>query len=168
MKKLLIALLITITASLGCKQEEIGGGELCDCPAVTAPSLNLVIRDAAGEDLLYSKSKGYFSPSQIKLYVTETSGNVKNIEFTIRPPFTYGGNQFRFYQLSSPQIVSFVSSTSGIFYIKLGDNAPHKLTLKINGSTGRVDRLLINDNEAAVETDADKNISNGSIFYLDL
>lgn len=166
MKFFLIAFTLIITINFGCSKEVDLGGEYCDCPVLTAPSLNIAVRNTAGNDLLYTKTVGSFATSQIKLYAVEANGNVKNIEFTLRKPFTYGAVQYDYYQLSSSQIVSLVPTTTGVFYLKLGDLAPYKLTIKINGSTGRVDRLLINDFEAAIEQEADKNLSNGNIFYL--
>ncbi len=166
MKFFLIGLALIVTLNFSCSKEVDLGGEYCDCPALVAPSLNIVVRNAAGNDLLYTKTVGSFDVSQIKLYVNESNGNVRNIEFSLRKPFTYGAVQYDYYQLSSSQIVSLLPTITGIYYLKLGDLPPYKLTIKLNGSTGRVEKLSINDNEAPVETEADKNLSNGNIFYL--
>jgi len=166
MKKFLIALAVIIIANFGCKKEEIGEKGPCACSPMTYPYLSLVIKNAGGEDLLNSKTSGYFAPSQVKLYLVEANGTIKNIDFGVRPPFTYGSSLFTFHQLYSQRIVTLTASTAGIFYLKLGDHQPYKLSLKLNAPMQKIDKLLINDKEAVVETGTLQNYSDGNIFYL--
>ncbi len=167
MKKFLIALTLIIVANLGCKKEEIGEPGPCACSPMSYPYLSLVVKNAVGEDLLNSKTSGSFSTSQIKLYVVETNGTIKNINFGVRPPFSYGSNQFTFHQLYSQQIVALSASTSGVFYLKFGDLPPYKLNLKISTTAPKVEKLLINDKEATVETGPLQGYADGNIFYLE-
>ena len=167
MKKFLIALTLIIVANLGCKKEEIGETGPCACSPMSYPYLSLVVKNAVGEDLLNSKISGSFVTSQIKLYMVEANGATKSIDFVVRPPFSYGSNQFTFHQLHSQQIVSLTAlATTGVFYLKLGDLPPYKLSLKIATTIPKVGKLLINDKEAAVETGSLQNYSDGNIFYL--
>ena len=169
MKKFLIALTLIIVANLGCKKEEIGEKGPCACSPIMYPYLSLVVKSSTGEDLLNSKTTGSFSTGQIKLYTIESNGSTKNIDFGIRPPFSYGSNQFTFHQLYSQQIVALMASApTSVFYLKLGDLAPHKLSLKISTTTPKVEKLLINDKEAAVETGTLQGYADGNIFYLEL
>lgn len=167
MKKFLIALTLIILANLGCKKEEIGETGPCACSPISYPYLSLVIKNAVGEDLLNSKTIGSFSTSEIKLYTVEANGTIKNIDFGVRPPFSYGSNQFTFYQLYSQQIVALMASTTGVFYLKLADLPPYKLSLKVSSTIPKVEKLLINDKEATVETGPLQGYADGNIFYLE-
>jgi len=168
MKKFLIALTLIIVANLGCKKEEIGEKGPCACSPVMYPYLSIVVKGSTGEDLLNSKTTGSFSTGQIKLYTIESNGSTKNIDFGIRPPFSYGSNKFTYHQLYSQQIIALMASTSGTFYLKLGDTAPYKLSLKLNTTTAKIEKLMINDKEAAVETGTLQGYADGNIFYLEL
>jgi hypothetical protein len=168
MKKFLIALTLIIVANLGCKKEEIGERGPCACSPINYPYLSLVVKNAIGEDLLNSKTSGSFSTSQIKLYLVEANGATKSIDFGIRSPFSYGSNQFTFYQLYSEQIVALTaSSTTGVFYLKFADLPPYKLSLKIGTTIPKVEKLLINDKEAIVEAGPLQNYIGANIFYLE-
>jgi hypothetical protein len=168
MKKFLIALTLIIVANLGCKKEEIGEKGPCACSPVTYPYLSLVVKGSAGQDLLNSKTAGSFSTGQIKLYTIESNGSTKNIDFGIRPPFSYGSNQFTYHQLYSQQIIALMASTTGAFYLKLGEREPYKLSLKMSTTAGKIEKLMINDKEAGLETGELQTYSAGNIFYLEL
>jgi hypothetical protein len=168
MRKFLIALALIIVAHLGCKKEEIGEKGPCACSPIIYPYLSLVVKGSAGEDLLNSKTTGSFSTGQIKLYRVESNGSTKNVDFAIRPPFSYGSNQFTYHQLYSQQIIALMASSSDAFYLKLADSAPYKLSLKLSTTTGKIEKLMINDKEAAVEAGDLQSYSSGNIFYLEL
>lgn len=168
MKKFLIVLAIIIAANIGCKKIDIDGGGLCACSPISYPSLNLVVKNASGADLLNAKTPGSFAVNQIQLYLVESNGNKKNINFSLRPPFSYGADQYVYYQIYSEQIITLTTSATSNFYIKLGDNREYKLNLQLNSTTKRLEKLLIDDVQANVEAGPVANYVNGKIFFLEL
>lgn len=168
MKKFLIVLAIIIAANIGCKKIDIGGDGLCACSPISYPSLSLVIKNASGADMLNGKTPGSFAANQIQLYSMEPDGTKKNINFSIRSPFSYGTDQYIFYQIYSEQIVALATSASSNFYLKLGDNREYKLNLQLNSTTKRLEKLLIDDVQANVEAGPVANYVNGKIFFLEL
>jgi hypothetical protein len=168
MKKFLIVLAIIIAANIGCKKIDIDGGGLCACSPISNPSFSLVIKNAAGADLLNSKTPGSFAINQIQLYQLESNGTKKNINFSIRPPFSYGTDQYVFYQIYSEQIVALATSATSNFYLKLGDNREYKLNLQFSTTSGKVEKLLIDDVQANIETGSVANYSYSKIFFLEL
>ncbi|SFG90020.1 hypothetical protein [Pedobacter insulae] len=167
MKKFLIAFAIIIVAHLGCKKQEIGERGPCACSPLSYPYLSLVIKNAAGEDLLNLKTNNSFTVNHIKLYVLDANGQTKNVDFGIRPPFSYGSNQFTFHQLHAQNIVALTASTNGTFYLQLGDRTPYKLNLKLNTTTSKIEKLLVNEVEAPIENGSLQGYTDGNIFYLE-
>ncbi len=168
MKKFLIVLAMIIAANIGCKKIDIGGDGLCACSPISYPSLSLVIKNSIGADMLNGKTPGSFAVNQIQLYAMESNGTKKNINFSIRPPFSYGTDQYIFYQIYSEQIVALATSATSNFYLKLGDNREYKLNLQVNSASKRVEKVLIDDVQANIETGAVANYSYSKIFFLEL
>jgi len=167
MKKFLIALTVIIVTSIGCKKELEGGG-ICACSFDAPPYLSLVIKNAAGNDLLNSKTNGYIPASQLKVYRVETNGSTKNIEFGVRPPFSYGSNQFAFHQLYSQQVAALKPAETAVYYLQLANLPPYKLTVQMSTTFRKVEKLWIDDKEAPGETGLLQNYSDGNIFYLEV
>lgn len=170
MKRYIQLMALFLLFNLGCEKDIITDPAACgDCVNPTK-NINIVLRNSRDEDLLYSKTPGYYVAGDIRLYTVESNGNTKDIPFTIRSPFPWGdSNTFRFYQISSPQLVSLVSqSPTNFYYLKIGNNAPKKLELKLSASGLGSDRLLVDDVAAPIEMEVNKLLSGGPIFYINL
>lgn len=151
--------------NLGCKKITDSGG-LCACSPISSAYLSLVIKGAAEEDLLSNKTPGAFANNQIQLYYKESNGAIKQISFILRQPFSYGNDQFKYFQLFSQEIAALPNGASTTFYLKLGDHAPYELKLQYNTYKNRIDKLLINDKEAPADTGKVSSYVDGNIFYL--
>jgi hypothetical protein len=167
MKKFLIVIVVMFITNLGCKKITDSGG-LCACSPISAVYLSLVIKNTAAEDLLSNKTVGAFTSNQIQLYYKESNGAIKQISFTVRQPFSYGTDQFKYFQLFSQEIAALPNGAGTIVYLKLGDNAPYELKLQYNTYKNKVEKLLINDKEAPIETGKVSGYLDGNIFYLTL
>lgn len=167
MKKFLLALTIIFIVNLGCKKI-IDSEKPCACSPVYYPSLNLVIKNAAGDDYLNTKTTGSFNKDNIQLYYKEANGNVKQVQFLIRQPFSYGSEQFKYFYLRSEEILSINNFSATVFYIKLGNNAAYELKIDFDKSKNKVEKLLINNNEAVAATGTLTNYQDGNMFYFTL
>jgi hypothetical protein len=163
MKKFLIALVLILTVGISCKKER----GLCACSPIKPPLLNLVIKNAGGDDLLNETNTGSFTKNQIKLYYKDSNGLDKDIRFDIRGPFTYGTNntKFNYNQLFSDEIVTLANLGYVVFYLKLGNNTPYELKLVIDQDK-MVDKLQIDNTEALKEASIMKYYFSGTVFYL--
>lgn len=165
MKKFILALTIIFIANLGCKKI-IDSEKPCACSPIYYPSLNLVIKNVAGDDYLNTKTTGYFAKDNIQLYYKEPNGNIKQVQFLIRQPFSYGSEQFKYFYLRSEEILAINNSTNTLFYIKLGNNAPYEL--KIEFDKNKIEKLLINNSETVPATGTLTNYQDGNMFYFTL
>ncbi|TCC92086.1 hypothetical protein EZ428_10160 [Pedobacter frigiditerrae] len=170
MKKFTIAFAVLFVIIFGCKKiDENNGGGLCACsPVQSTAYLNLVIKNAGGEDLLSSTTTGSFSQSQILLYSKDANGIIKQISFSIRPPFSYGGNQFDYYQLMSQEIAILAKSIDNTYYLKLGNQAPYEVNLQVNSNLSKVEKVLIDKKEVPKETGKVATYYGMNIYYLNL
>jgi hypothetical protein len=164
MKKIIIVCVILFIANVGCKKTNIDGGGLCACSPVTAPELNLVIKNTAGDDLLNDKTAGAYSKDKIELFRKDGNGNIVPLNFSIRPPFSYGNEKFNFNLLTVPSISYLQTSDNNIVYLKLGEGKLHELSLQLNQGKYDLEKLLIDNKAAAKDTG---NVAKyASIFYL--
>jgi hypothetical protein len=163
MKKFIIAFIVVFVTNLGCKK--IIEQPLCACSPVVSPYLSLVITSANNEDLLDSKTNGALTKDQIQLYYKEANGTIKQIDFGIRQPFSFGSEQYKYFQLFSQQIGLLAKSVDDSFYLKLGNDKLYELNLKINNN--RVEKLFIDKKEAPFEHSTTTTYSYvNSIFLL--
>lgn len=168
MRKTLLALLIVFVANFGCKKlDESNGGGLCACSPVSEPPLTLVIKGANGVDLLNPATIGYFSNNDIKLYHLDESGAQKQLNFFVRPTFSYDDEKFDYYQMHSTEIIRLATSVTKDFYLKLGDGEPLKINLERIKNGFKLGKLTINRVEKLVETGAiSKYMPN--LYYIDI
>ncbi len=164
MKKILIAFIALFVINLGCKKMS-DVDRLCACsPISNASYLSLVIKNNNGEDLLSATTAGAFTKEKIQLYRKDTNGAIKQIDFGIRPPFSYGTNQlFNYNQLISLEIGVLAKSISDTFYLKLGDDKLYELNLKFNNS--KLEKLLIDQQEAPLEINGTTNSNYVNTIY---
>ena len=132
MKKFLIVCMILFTAGVGCKKMDYGGGDLCACSPIEAPGLNLVIKNSAGDDLLSEKTVGAYTKDNIQLFRKDVNGKVIPINFSIRPPSTFGEQKFNFNFLYAPELNSLQTQTDKTVYLKLGGGEPYELLLDLS------------------------------------
>lgn len=143
----------------------VDGGGLCGCSPAEGPEFNLVIRNSAGDDLLNSSTSGAYSKSNIQVYRKDTDGKVVPIVFSIRQPFSYGDEKFKYNLLFTSDVRFNPEIQKDVIYLKLGDGPAYELTLQVKPN-GRysVQQLLIDQKEA------DKGEGNlakfVSVFYL--
>lgn len=163
MKKFLIVCLIIFVAGVGCKKTNIGGSGLCGCSPIEQPVLMLVVKNAAGVDLLSDKNTGAYTKNDIQLFKKDANGNPVQINFIISPPFTYYNDKFGFNTLYSAGINTIKQSGESI-YLKLGNEPAYELKLQFSATKPLVDKLFINNNEA--EKDNGPWASYLSVFYL--
>lgn len=167
MKKFLAVLTIVFLANLGCKKLDVNDG-LCACSPVVEPTIVLVVKNAAGADMLNPATNGYFTNSNIQLYYQENGGSLKQVTFYVRPSFTYGSDKFNDYQLHTTEILKHIAANNRSFYLKLGSNNPLKLDFELQTNEKyKVVKLLVNDVEAQAETGAVATYV-PNIFYVNL
>ncbi|MGY3212979.1 hypothetical protein [Mucilaginibacter sp. HD30] len=163
MKKFLFVCFVIFVAGVGCKKTNIGGGRLCGCSPIQQPELMLVIKNAAGVDLLSDKNIGYYAKNNIQVFKKDANGNAVQLDFYIRPTFSYGNENFRFNTLFVNGLSTIRQSGESIF-LKLGSDPAYELKLQFNGTQPKIDKLLINNNEA--EKDNGTVAQYANIFYL--
>lgn len=148
MKKFIIACLVIFTASIACKKEDIGGGGLCACSPTAETSLQLAVKNAAGQDLLDTKLSGSYTEKQIQLFQKDGNGNIKQIEFMISAPIAFDSQKFDFYQIRSSHIVALAQQNAAqVFYLKLGDREPLEISLSVNVAKRKIEKLVIDKKE---------------------
>ena len=149
MKKFMLVCAILFIANVGCKKMNVDGGGLCGCSPVESPEFNLAIRNIAGDDLLSNSSSGAYNKSNIQLYRKDAEGKAVPIVFSIRQPFSYGDEKFKYNLLSTSDLRFNPETQKDVIYLKLGDEPPYELTmqLKPNGRYS-VQQLLIDQKEA--------------------
>jgi len=162
MKKFIIACLVIFTASIACKKEDIGGGGLCACSPIAETTLQLAVKNAAGQDLLDAKLSGSYTEKQIQLFQKDSNGNIKQIQFNISPPISFDSQKFDFYQIRSSQIARLaLENATQVFYLKLGDREPLEISLSVNLDKRKVEKLVIDKKEIPA-------VSGGISNYLSL
>jgi hypothetical protein len=162
MKKVVLICMVLFVASVACKKENVGGGGLCACSPVQVPSINLVIKNSAGTDLLSDKTTGYYDRSKIEVSRKDAAGKVTAVDFAIRPPFAYGNEKFNYNQLYIP--VTFLQVTENVLYLKLGNGKTYELKIVLNPEKYDLNKLLIDDKEAVKDNG---NVAKyTTIFYL--
>jgi len=159
MKKFILVSLILFITGVGCRKVN----PLCGCSPLQSPELMLVIKNAAGEDLLDSKTSGYLSKDKIKLFKKDAKGIETQLTFYVRPPFSYGNDKFNFNSLYSFDF-PYSSAGEGTFYLKTGDDPAYELKVKVNSNINGLDKLLIDNKEA--EKDNGTIAKYVTIFYL--
>ena len=159
MKKFLLVCLIIFVAGMGCTKVK----PLCGCSPMQQPELMLVIKNAAGSDLLSDKNIGAYAKSDIQLYRKDASGNAVQLTFYIRPPFSYGNENFTFNTLYANGLSSIKQSGESI-YLKLGTDPAYELKLQFNNTMPKIDKLFINNTEA--EKDNGTLVKYVDMFYL--
>lgn len=163
MKKFLFVCAILFIANLGCKKNNIGGGGLCACSPITEPELKLVIKSSTGTDLLNDKIAGAYSKDEIKVFQKLTDGTETPVNFSIRPPFSYGEEKFNFNSLFIG--LNFLRNSKDTkILLKLGDSKPYELSFALNEGMYDINKLLIDDKEA--ESDNGTVSKYLRIFYL--
>lgn len=164
MKKILIILAVLFIANLGCKKiDEDNGGGLCACSPVAYPYMSLVVKNTSGDDLLNSTTANFFSKDQVQLFSKDINGVIKQINFAIRPPFSYGSQKFNFNQIFSEDIVVAAKTTNQTLYLKLGNAEPKELSLTVGNS--KVEKLFIDKKEMPIDVALS---AYNLIFYLNL
>lgn len=109
---------------------------------------------------------GSFAKDAIQLYYKEINGTERKISFSIRPPFLYKLNtNFAYSYLNSEEILRIANAGVTSFYLKLGNQTPHELTIVFNQDTS-VDRLLIDGKEVQKEITDIRYYFTGNLFYL--
>lgn len=162
MKKFLFVCAVLFIGSVGCKKMNIDGNGLCACSPISQPELTLVIKNAAGDDLLNDKTSGAYTKEKIELYTKDEAGKVIPISFSIRQPFNYGDEKFNFYQLNSG--IGFIQKKSSTVYLKLGDSKVYELNIELNEGSYLLNKLLIDQKEA--QKDLGTVLKYKSIFYF--
>jgi hypothetical protein len=163
MKKFLFVCAILFIANLGCKKNNIGGGGLCACSPITEPELKLVIKSSTGADLLNDKIAGAYSKDEIKVFQKSADGTETPVNFSIRPPFSYGEEKFNFNSLFVG--LNFLRNSKDTkILLKLGDSKPYELSFALNEGMYDINKLLIDDKEA--ESDNGTVSKYLRIFYL--
>jgi len=162
MKKFLFVCAVLFIGSVGCKKMNIDGNGLCACSPITQPELTLVIKNAAGDDLLNDKTTGAFTKEKVELYTKDGAGKVIPVTFSIRPPFSYGDEKFNFYQLNFG--LGFMQNKNSILYLKLGEGKVFELTFELNEGSYALSKLLIDQKEA--QKDLGTVLKYKSIFYF--
>lgn len=167
MKKVLIAFVALYVINLGCKKID-DVDRLCACsPISNASYLSLVIKNSNGDDLLSASAAGAFTKEKIQLYRKDANGEIKSIDFKIRPPFPYGTNEsFNYNQLVSMEIAILAKSINDTFYLKLGDDKLYELNLKMNNM--KLEKLLIDQKETPLENATSGNTYLSTIFSMKL
>lgn len=166
MKKFLFVVFIVFLANLGCKKLD-EGDRLCACSPVTEPTVVLVVKNAAGTDMLNPATAGYFANNNIQLYYLDGSTQ-KKLNFYVRPSFSYGNDKFNYYQLHSSEMIRQSLTANKDLYLKLGSNEPLKLRLELVTDTRyQVAKLLVDGKEATAEKG---NVTSyvQNIFYINL
>jgi len=163
MKKFLFVCLIIFVAGVGCKKTNIDGGGLCGCSPIQQPELMLVIKNTAGADLLSDKTTGAYIKNDIQLFKRDANGNPVQLNFYIRPPFSYGNEKFAYYTLYSAGINAIKQSGESI-YLKLGNEPAYELKLQFNATEPKINKLLINNSEA--EKGTGEIVKYVDVFYL--
>ena len=162
MKKILFVCMILFIASVACKKEDVGGGGLCACSPIQVPTINLVIKNSSGGDLLSDKTNGYYDKNKIQLTRKDATGKTITVDFNIRTPFSYGNEKFDYHYLSIP--VGFLQTTDNLIYLKLGDSKTYELKIALNQGKYDLNTLLIDNKEAVKENG---NVAKyTTIFYL--
>lgn len=165
MKKFALALALLFIVNMGCKKMNIDGGGLCGCSPISGPRLNLVIRNAAGDDLLSSNTTGAFTKDKIQFFRKDSEGKMTTVLFGIREPLSYGDEKFRYNTLTVSDLRYTNDSSKDMIYLKLGDNQPYEISLelKLMGQYS-VQKIFIDQKEAEKDTG---NVSKyESVFYL--
>jgi hypothetical protein len=162
MKKILLVCMVLFIASVACKKEDVGGSGLCACSFIAAPSLNLVIKNSAGGDLLSDKTTGYYDKSKIQLTRKDATGKETAVDFDIRTPFSYGNEKFNYNQLYIP--VGFLQAADNTVYLKLGDGKTYELKITLNQQRYELEKVFIDNKEA--DKDQGNVAKYKTIFYL--
>jgi hypothetical protein len=157
MKKFILVILAIFIAGAACKKP------LCGCSPMQQPELMLVIKNAAGSDLLNDKNTGAYAKSNIQLFKKDASGNAVQLGFNIRPPFSYGNENFNFNTLFATGLSGIKQSGESI-YLKLGNDPAYELKIQFSNTLPKLDKLFINNNEA--EKDNGTVLKYMDIFYL--
>ena len=167
MKKFLLALVIVFLANLGCKKLDKSDGGLCACSPVYEPTLVLVVKNAAGADMLNPATTGHFENNNIQLYYVE-GGTQKKLNFYVRIPFSYGNDKFNYYQLHSSDIIRQSATNNKEIYLKLGSNEPMKVSLELaTDPKFEIKKLLLGNKEATAEQGSVKSYVQ-NMFYFNL
>jgi hypothetical protein len=164
MKKFTIVCIILFIAGVGCKKTNIDGGGLCACSPKVEPELSLVIKNNAGDDLLNDKTAGAYSKDKIELFRKDGDGKIIPINFSIRPPFSYGDEKFNFNLLYTSGISYLQKPADNIIYLKLGEGKLYELNVQLNKGKYAIEKLLIDNKEA--EKDKGNVAKYAAIFYL--
>jgi hypothetical protein len=164
MKKFLFICVILFIANVGCKKMNIDGGGLCGCSPTAGPTFQLVIKNSLGEDLLNSKTSGAYSIDKIELYRKDGNGKVIPLNFSIRPPFSYGNEKFSANSLYSSDIAYLYQASDKSIFLKLGGSKLYELILHLNQQSGKVEKLFIDQKEGEKATGTIENYA--TIYYL--
>jgi hypothetical protein len=162
-KKFMIVCIILFIAGVGCKKANIDGGGLCGCSFAVSPDFHLVIKNQAGEDLLSETKTGAYTKSNIELFRKDDEGRSIPVNFSIRPPFSYGNEKFKYYQLYAMTLTFLQKTGTGVLYLKL-DKKIYELSLELNQGKYQVERMLIDKKAAEKELGTMANFA--SVFYL--
>jgi len=167
MKKFIAVLFVVFVANFGCKKMD-EGNRLCACSPIQEPTLVLVLKNAENMDVLNPNTNGYFATNNIQLYYQEEGETQKQLNFYIRPSFSYGNEKFDYYQLYSSEIIRKATTANQNFYLKMGNNEPIKLNVEFDGNQKYlVSKLLVNGTEADAEKGGVVNYVR-NIFYIKL
>lgn len=164
MKKFLFVIMLLFIANMGCKKMT-DTDRLCACSPVSYPSLILVVKSASDIDLLDTKNAGSFTKEQIQFYYKDANGGNKAIPFHTRQPFSFDKEEFKYNQLIISEFFALVKTVDK-FYLKLGDQPALELKVQFNSTTGKFEKLLVDDKEALLETGTVAKYLNGGLFYL--
>jgi hypothetical protein len=164
MKKFLIISILLFIINVGCKKENVGGGNLCACSPARGPELNLVIKNNAGGDLLNDKTTGAYIKDQIAVYRKDGNSKIIPMDFAIRPAFSYGDQKFGFNSLYLGNLNFLQKTPAEVVYLKLGEKEAQELHIQLNQGKYAVEKLLIDQKEAVKDSGAVAKYAD--IFYL--
>ena len=159
MKKFILVCCVIFIVGIGCTKV----APLCGCSPIQQPELILAIKNTVGADLLSDKTIGAYTKNNIQLFKKDANGNAVQLDFYIRPPFSYGNETFNFSTLFATGLSTIKQSGESI-YLKLGNEPPYELKLQFNNTMPKVDKLFINNNEA--EKDNGTIVKYVDVFYL--
>ena len=137
MKKLLFLSVVVITCLyLSC----------CKCGPRPSPppSIHLVVKNVAGEDLLNPLVNGSYSKAEIKLYKKFGASTTKSIQFDISPPLPVGYPKTDYYRLASSELINHTSNymlQSDTVFLQFRNEPPYRVLLQ-NEANGKLSLSL--------------------------
>jgi hypothetical protein len=119
---------IHLSCKCGCELVPVSAKTCCD-----VSSFNLVVKNAAGEDLLNPKTIGSYKTDEIKLYNQKADGTRKTISFTINQPKIGQNYKLDYFQLNSIKILPSYGNRD-VTYLQFRDETPCMVEISSSGN----------------------------------